>query len=141
MPAPRVWKHEIWQGDDLEPLDRILGRDEAVLVEADVTDIDIYVYERGVKTAIYSATGLDPSAGVNADNRVFDSLQVDGRWKRDSKGYNARNLILQSDIEAATGFMEGGKYYRVEIVWNTSAWGEVKSAHEYQVLAVYSTVS
>jgi len=135
MTAPRIWTHTIFQGEDLEPLDRIAGRDGARLSEADVADIDVYAYELNTNTLLYSATGLDPGAGVDPDTRVFDTLQTDGRWKVDNVGYNFRHLIPYASVSA--GF-EGGKGVRVEVVFHTTAWVRLFTVHEYKVQSLRS---
>lgn len=137
MPVLPVWQHEIVEGLDWEPMDLVQGRDKTNLVEADVTDLDVTVYSIADMTAILSQTGLDPGAVTNPNNRIFDTLQTDGRWSRDNTGYNSRHLILWS---ALTGLVEAGHVYRVEIKLNTSAWNDIYLLHEYTVHSLWSGV-
>lgn len=140
MPSFRTWEHTVPQGVDWEPLDRVSGRDGSRLVEADVTDIDISIFLVPEKTAVYTATGLDPGAGTDPDNRIFDSLQTDDRWKPDSTGYNSRHLLKDSDFAAQSFQPEGGRTYRVEIILNTTAWGAIPLVHVYTVIPLWSEV-
>lgn len=131
-----VWEHDIYQGMDLEPLDRMQGRDGVDLVEANVTGIDVKVFLVPDKTAILSQLALSPSAGVDPNNRVFDTLQTDGRWILEAEGYNARQLILYTDLVA----LEGGKVYMVEIRFVTTQWKDLYSFHQYKVHPTWSLV-
>lgn len=135
---PRIWKHDVFQGEDWEPLDRIFGRDGDALVEVDVTSIDINVYLVPEKTAVYSLLAQSPTLMTNPNIRVFDSLQVDGRWKPDSTGYNMRCLLEHADFVIASFTPEGGKVYRVEIKVVTPSWADIYSVHEYTVHPLWS---
>ena len=135
----RVWSHEIPQGQDWEPLDRVSGRDGVRLVEGGVTDIDIRIYEVPERDVGYELLAQSPSAGTNPNVRVFDTLQTDGRWKPDDVGYNVRVLIPWADMVAATPFFPvGGKTYRLELTINTTSWGDIISVHEYRMLPIWN---
>jgi len=134
----RVWKHELPQGQDWEPLDRVSGRTGVRLVEADVTSIDIQVFEVTSRDVGYELLAQDPSAGVDVNTRVFDTLQTDGRWKPDAVGYNVRVLIPWADIVAGGLFPEGGKIYRVELTILSPTWADIILVHEYKMIPVYS---
>ena len=136
----RVWKHRVPQGVDLEPLDRITGRDGSRLVEADVTSIDVVVYNVQEKTAILTRSGLSPTLGTDAETRVYDTLQTDGRWTPDNIGYNAKTVVTKAMLDAVTQTLEGGKRYRVEIKYVTTAWGDLYTVHEYTIDTLYQVV-
>ena len=141
MPSEfRKWQHRVPQGVELEPLDRISGRDGSRLVEADVSSVDVVVYDVASKTAILTRTALDPGAVTNPETRVFDTLQDvggSGRWTADAIGYNARTTITEALLGSAWP-LEGGKKYRVEIKWATTAWGNLYSVHEYTIEPIYT---
>lgn len=131
-----VREHDIYQGMDLEPLDRMQGRDGVDLVEANVTSIDVKVFLVPDRTAILSQLALSPSAGVNPNNRVFDTLQTDGRWILEDEGYNSRQLITYLALTK----LEGGKVYMVEIRFVTTQWADLFAFHQYTVIPTWSEV-
>ena len=131
-----VWEHDIYPGMDLEPLDRMQGRDGVDLVEANVTNIDVKVFLVPDKTAVLSQLALSPSAGVDPGNRVFDTLQTDGRWILEGEGYNSRQLITYAALVA----LEGGKVYMVEIRFDTTQWNDLYAFHQYTVIPTWSQV-
>lgn len=133
----RIPHHDLPQGQDWEPLDRVPGRDGVRLTEAGVTDIDIRIFPVKDRDVVYSLLAQSPSAGTNANVRVFDTLQTDGRWKPDTIGYNLRILLPWADFVTASFWPEAGRIYRVEITLNTPTWNDIIVIHEYEMKAVY----
>lgn len=82
---------------------RVLGNAGGPIVQADVTSIAYSVYNKADLT-LATVTGT-----LNASDVIFDTLQTDSRWGKDSTGYNfAWNV-------PASVFALGNVTYRIEI--------------------------
>lgn len=129
----RVWEHVIPEGVDLEPMDRLVGRTGAVLISSDVSTIDIRVFLEGSRDTLYQLLGITPGNGSSGP--IFDTLQLDGRWRPGTPGYNSRHLVTAAALAAYTTplVLRSGSDYRLEIITHTSAWGIVPSVHLYKV--------
>lgn len=141
--AFRTWHHTIPEGVSLEPLDRFVGRDGSLVLEADVVTIDLRLYEMPVLVPVFEL--LDVGPGNGTDGPWFDTLQTDGRWTRageplDRRGYNFRQLITQADLALADPMvsLKSGSLYRLEIIVHTTPWEDLISVHEYTIDRVYS---
>lgn len=93
-------------------LSRIMGAAASAILQADLTSISITVYDTTDNSTAQAATSLDKTAVI------FDTLQTDARWTRDSTGYNFRYTI------PATTFASGERTYRAEVKF-TPVSGEV----------------
>lgn len=138
MPRPRVWFHDVWEGADWQPLDRLVKKNLALVQAADVSTIDIRIYDRTGRDLLFSRLAIAPGDGITGP--IFDTLQVDGRWAPGPPGYNSLHTLTRANFQAfATPFEpEPGHHYRCEIVTNTSSDGRIVSVHDYHVHAVYS---
>ena len=110
MAQPLIVKATVWEDGGATLMSRIVGNDAANIVQADITSISRVVF---VGSTISTAETTPVVADV-----VFDTLQTDARWARDSTGYNFREAVL------AAVFPDGDTIYRVEYKF-TPASGEV----------------
>ena len=102
MSESRVTHGVVVEDADATFLARILGDDGDPVQQADVSAIAAKVYnESNSNTQTYSAV-------VIVANSVFNALQTDDRWTRDSTGFNFAHLVPY------TAFPTGGHRYRVE---------------------------
>ncbi len=131
----------IWEGMDVEPVAFIPGRDKAALIQADFiaangtagTGVDLYIYENGAPTTtpFHTSLGMNPAnGGPGGSAIIFDTLQVDGFWNVNSKGYNFRYAIRMADLASP---FEGGKKYTAEFYMNTTPWGVIPAIWEITV--------
>lgn len=60
---------------------RILGPSGSLLVKDDVTSIECRIFENGIQTESFA---------LDKEDVVFNTLQKDIRWKKDTTGYNFR---------------------------------------------------
>ena len=109
---------EIIEGSDSQALFRIDGSDGANIQQADVSTIAREIFDTTTKTPTVS---IDSSAPVVADT-IYDTLQTDSRWTRDSTGFNFADTIAGSVCS------DGGRVYRVEYTM-TGPLGEIYKAH------------
>lgn len=97
------------EGEPLEFTERIQHRDGTDVVLADVASITLKVFDdskgRG-HTAVFTFENISPLT------TVFDTLQLDGLWDRDTEGYNFKHAFRYFDSEDA--FSAGGRVYRME---------------------------
>jgi hypothetical protein len=64
---------------------RVYGNDASAITQASLTSIALYVYNKAeIGTPIASNVSVDKAVAV------FDTLQTDARWTKDSTGYNFR---------------------------------------------------
>ncbi len=101
----------IWEDSGAYLMSRILGSDGAAIQQADVSSIAYSVYDMDDTSS--------PSTGsLTVANVVYDTLQTDARWTKDSTGYNF------GWAAGASLFAGGDKVYTVEVAF-TPASGEV----------------
>lgn len=82
---------------------RVRGNSGSNLVQADVTSIAFSVYNKADLTTA-TVTGT-----LNASDVIFDTLQTDSRWAKDSTGYNFGWNV------PASIFATGNVTYRIEV--------------------------
>jgi hypothetical protein len=93
-------------------LARIVGKDGANILQADIAAVKYTVYllddrDADSRTAV---TGHS-EAVIAVSDVVFDALQTDAIWTVDSTGYNFRHVL---DISANQAFAIAGRRYLVE---------------------------
>jgi hypothetical protein len=68
---------------------RLVDSDGTYIVQSDVSSVEVKVFDRYVSdtTPAYSATGITPASVI------FNTLQTDSRWDKDSIGYNFGHLL------------------------------------------------
>ena len=66
---------------------RLLGQDAAVVKQAGISGITCKVFD--LDSATPTTATVTPS--ISAGSNIYDTLQTDARWTRDSKGYNFRH--------------------------------------------------
>lgn len=107
-------------------LARILASDGTNLVQADVSSITCTVTDiTGMPAAV-----ITPSIVVSVS--VFDTLQTDSLWSKDSTGYNFRHAM------PATAFPTGGNVYRVEYKFTPASGAVFYVVFEVTAVGVYS---
>lgn len=104
-----VNKASIWEDGDVTEMIR-LQIDGVDLVQSGVASISRKIFDLHGDTP---NTAESTTAPVVADV-IFDTLQTDARWSKDSSGYNFRERIVGSN------FPTGGHTYRVEYVFTGS---------------------
>jgi hypothetical protein len=114
MSASDVTYAVIWEDGGATFLARVVGVDGSNMTQSAVSTITCAVFDLGSatpETAVSTPT-------VTKASTVFDTLQTDGRWTKDTTGYNFRHTI------GATVFSGGGKRYGIEYKFTPTS-GEV----------------
>jgi hypothetical protein len=89
-------------------LDRIKGHDGSYITKAGIDSITCKVIDLNDPTNADSS-GSPISPTIDVDDSVFDTLQTDGRWVKDTTGYNFAAEL------SGDNFPQGNRTYRVEI--------------------------
>lgn len=135
MPNPIITRDEVWEGNDPAwTLAQIPGRDSMLLQVADVTSVDVCVYDKTTGLQLYTAN-IGPGL-------VFTDVPVkDDRWTEDDIGFNFSHY-LEHDLVFAVTDMEGMHTYRVEYIVHTTALngsGNLKVVREFFCVPAFST--
>ncbi len=109
----KIYEVTAWEDTGVSLMARVEGTDGANIQQADVSSIAYSVYDITTLGSSSEAT----SGSLTVSDVVYDTLQTDNRWDRDTTGYNFRH-----DVAAAT-LAAGGKIYRAEYKF-TPASGE-----------------
>lgn len=109
---------------------RVLSNDAGVmLVQADVSVIDLKVYQGNDKTAIYTAPALTFTPSAN----MFNTAQTDG-WTIGGTGYDFKAV----SPAAVTALMDGGENYRFEFLFTLTAGGNASAIFIVQCVPLTS---
>ena len=102
MPEARTFEADVFEDGSFAVLFRINAFDDNLPAQqADLTSIDFTVIESLSRSEVVASSALTVA------NVVFDTLQTDGRWTKDSTGYNFRHEAAPASVPT------GGKKYEV----------------------------
>lgn len=102
--ATEIQTESICQGSDVVYLARIRGLDAQFITQASLTSITLKVF----KDSKASAKSPTLTEVVGISTSVFDTLQVDDFWTKDTTGYNFRHQV------SGNAFPRGGLKYVLE---------------------------
>lgn len=121
MPQPIIVRGERSEGENWVFLGREVGDDLSLVLDFDVTTIELKIYcvGDGTQTPLYAPAPFTLGSG----NPVwFNTLQTAG-WSKGGGGYNFKHRVEMSVLAAAGFNPEGGSTYRCEYTINSTAWG------------------
>ena len=105
MPAPTIHKATAFEDSGVSLMARILGTASTAIAQADISTITY-----GVKATHGGSTAtIAFGTSLSTTEVVFDTLQTDARWTRDTTGYNFRVDVPSSALP------DGNKKYRAEV--------------------------
>ncbi len=107
MPSPKRTRTRVNEGSGALFLARVSIWDGSNAQQADVTSIAYALYDLD-STTPETAVG---SGALTVSAVVFDTLQTDAVWTKDSTGYNFKHAIPAADLA------NGGHRYRVVYTW------------------------
>lgn len=96
----------IYEDTAITCMARIMGDDAARIVTADVTSITLKTFLN------YGTTATSTTTITTFTNIIFDTLQTDARWTKDTTGYNFRYQIPSSVFDT------GDSTYRCEFLFD-----------------------
>jgi len=127
MPSAVVTEGCVFEDGGGQFLARIIGIDGNIIGQVNITGITFSVHEL--------ASGIEIVAPValTVVNVVFNTLQNDGRWTKDSQGYNFLHEV------AASVFSTSNIKYRVEYLFDPAAGEDYWAIFEVAVVKVIRT--
>jgi len=126
MDASEIQADAIWEGVSPTVMARWRGSTGGNLKQANVTTIAYQVHDLHVSS---TAGAVASSTGLTVSDVIFDTLQTDERWTKDTTGYNFRHTL------GSTVFATGGHTYRVEYRLTESSTGAEVSKVVYRMFA------
>lgn len=103
---------------------RILGQSGSAIVQADVSSIVYSVYDKSDTTAA-TATGT-----LTVSDVIYNALQTDSRWGKDTTGYNFGWNV------PASIFATGNKTYRIEVKITPASGEPIHIVRDFPVVAL-----
>lgn len=122
MPAAAVTQGVIFEDSGCSPMARLKGQSGGNVTQASLSAISYTVIDKTTQAVIVAATSLTIA------DVIFDSLQTDARWTKDSTGYNFRHDL------AAASFPEGNTTYRVEYTFTPVSGAVFRAVFEMPTL-------
>lgn len=110
MPAAVVTTGTVFEDGGATFLARVVGNNAANITQATINGITYKVFDL---TEIPGK--LITSGTLTVSDVVFDTLQTDSRWTKDSTGYNFRHNMPPS------AFPEGNRQYQVEYLFDPTS--------------------
>ncbi len=92
-------------------LARVVGAAGAVVARADIASIkySIYLLDEDDPDSQTAVTG-HVAVPLSVSGVIFDTLQTDALWTKDSLGYNFKHLL---NVAAQPAFAAAGRSYRI----------------------------
>jgi len=120
MPTEAVLQStDIWKGNPAVCLARCRVEDGTYLTQADLSSVDYVVYDLDAGSA---QTGSD---SISPDDCVYDTLQTDDIWTKDTTGYNLKLTL------PASCFPTGSHRYRAVVTLKMLVWDDVSQPFEF----------
>lgn len=119
------------EGTHVTLLGRARTEDNTLLQQADVSHIDLRVFESPANAPaaeVYSTT-------LTIADVVFDAMQTDARWRGDSVGYNFKYVPDAPQLVA-----RGGVTTRYEVTIHLNSGGPIRQAWEVHATSFLGAV-
>jgi hypothetical protein len=123
MPDAREYKMDVWQGQDLKFLARVVNDSGVDLTTDDISSWGLRVFDthdrRNRRKLVSDAL---------PQTYVFDTLQTDEGWTRDSEGWNFKYRLEYDNFRS-----EGEHHYTFEFVFETDDYGSIPVVYKVHV--------
>ena len=129
MTEPRIFTASVWEGTDNCNVGRIVLHNRNPMVRSDFSTWELQVYDLDDLAEVYSLT-----AQPNTNTATFyfhDTLQENGYWGIDDKGYNFLHHV--TDAAVGPGVLKGGRTYAFEYGFNTTLFGRIPVTFHWRV--------
>lgn len=87
MPATKIHPFSAWEDSGFSLMARVYGQTGAAITQAAISAITATFYNIDDEDA---PVAIGSPASLTVADVVFDTLQTDSRWTKDSTGYNFR---------------------------------------------------
>lgn len=109
-------------------MSRVRGSNGSLITQAAISTIAYSTYSRDAESNDAFSAGA--SGTLTVADVVFDELQIDSRWGKDSTGYNFRWDVPASIVA------DGGKLYRLEIKFTPASGEAFHIVHHHKSLGL-----
>ena len=116
----------IYEDTGITCMSRILGDDASAITQATTSAITVAVFKNTSTVATYTAS-------LTVADVVFNSLQTDSRWNKDSTGYNWRYDVI------ASVFDDGDATYRLEFKFTPTSGSQYFVIFEIDTVEVFTS--
>jgi len=116
----------IYEDSGLTCMARIQGADASNITQATTSAITLAVFKNANTTATYTAS-------LTVADVVYDSLQTDSRWSKDSTGYNFRYAVV------ASVFDTGDATYTIEFKFTPTTGSQYWVIYEIDTVEVFTS--
>ena len=116
----------IYEDSGLTCMARIQGADTSYITQATTSAITVAVFKNANAVATYTAS-------LTVADVVYDSLQTDARWSKDSTGYNWRFPVVASVFDA------GDATYRLEFKFTPTTGSQYWVIYEIDTVEVFTS--
>ena len=116
----------IYEDTGITCMSRILGDDASAITQATTSAITVAVFKNTSTVATYTAS-------LTVADVVFNSLQTDSRWDKDSTGYNWRYDVI------ASVFDDGDATYRLEFKFTPTSGSQYFVIFEIDTVEVFTS--
>lgn len=121
---------ELLEGKNIWTKARVLGEDNIPLLQADVTGYSLQVFDTDVST---SETAVYSFSTTSASSVIFNTLQLDSSWRKDTIGYNFKHEVAYD-----AWVQQGGHTYVLEYELTTDD-GPVPVIHRVTIKSRHRT--
>lgn len=129
MPVPIIHHYTVIEDSGCSNMARVVGNDAAVITIATISTIKQHVFDLDATDPTVDLS----NTALTVANVVFDTLQTDARWTKDSTGYNFRDDVDDTILST------GGNRYRFEYVFEPSSGAKFHVLFEITALAITIT--
>lgn len=126
MPAPNIHKAEFFEDSGGSLMARVVGPNAATVTSTMLSGITYSVYDTAEPS-----TSLVNASTLTIGDVIYDTLQTDARWSRDSVGYNFRFDTFSSELPT------GKRKYRYEFRFVPVSGQQFHAAWEITTVDLY----
>jgi len=116
----------VYEDSGFSLMARIYGQAATAITQATISSIALKVYEVSSSTSVATATPVVATC-------VFDTLQTDAYWTKDSTGYNFRYSTLAAQVPT------GGSRYIFEFTFTPASGAVFPVVFEVPTLDLYGS--
>tara|TARA_R110002073_G_scaffold173721_1_gene330826 strand:- start:1725 stop:2102 length:378 start_codon:yes stop_codon:yes gene_type:complete len=116
----------IYEDTGVTCMARIVGADSTAITQSTTSAITLAVFKNSSTVATYTAS-------LTVADVVFNALQTDGRWTKDSTGYNFRYSAI------ASIFDDGDATFRLEFKFTPTSGSQYFVVYEIDTVEIFTS--
>lgn len=126
MPDATIISADVYEDSGPILMARVVGTAGAAITQATCSTITYAVYDVATAASVTSGS-------LTIANVVFDTLQTDAIWTKDSTGYNFKTQMTAAMVPT------GGATYRMEIKITPTSGQPIWLVYQVSALALYTS--